>query len=339
MSLGAAASAPDLVAGMRAGHRRSLSRLLTEVENGSAVGREALQLVFADTGRAHTIGITGSPGAGKSTVTNMLAGQYRERGKSVGIIAVDPSSPFTHGAILGDRVRMQDLTGDPGVFMRSLATRGALGGLSEGAMDVIAVLDASGRDVILIETVGAGQDEVEIAGAARTTVLINTPGMGDDIQAMKAGIMEIADVLCVNKADRPGVDTLIAQLRALLSLSAGREWQPPIVPTVATKGEGAAELVDAIEAHRAYLETSGRLARAERDRLQRQIIAIARAEILAGLLRDRGGEAVLTQLVDDVVARRLDPHSAASRWITEASRSHRARPQGCAPERRLGHPP
>ena len=315
MSGNDADSALDLVDAMRAGNRRALARLLTEVENGSAVGREALRLLFAQTGRAHTVGITGAPGAGKSTVTNMLAKQYRARDKNVGIVAVDPSSPFTQGAILGDRVRMQDLTADPGVFIRSLASRGALGGLSRGALDVVAVLDASGRDVILIETVGTGQDEVEIAGAAQTTVLINTPGTGDDIQAMKAGIMEIADVLCVNKADRPGVDALIGQLQALLSLSPDRDWQPPIVRTIATQGDGAVELADAIDQHRAYLQSSGRLATADRDRLQRQVLAIARAQMIAGLLHDKGGEARFSQLVDEVAARRLDPHTAAAEWL------------------------
>ncbi|PZC44788.1 MAG: LAO/AO transport system kinase [Chloroflexi bacterium] len=309
--------AAELVVGLRAGNRRALARLLTEAENGSPAGREGLRLLFADTGRAHTVGITGSPGAGKSTVTNMLAKAYRAQDKTVAIVAVDPSSPFTQGAILGDRVRMQDLSGDPGVFVRSLASRGALGGLSHGTLDVVAVLDASGRDVILIETVGAGQDEVEIAGAAQTTVLINTPGMGDDIQAMKAGIMEIADVLCVNKADHPGVDALIGQLRALLSLNVHADWQPPIVPTIATQGEGADALLEAITAHREHLVSTGKLALRERDRFRRQVLAIARAELLAGMLHGPRGEQRLAQILDDVTARHLDPHSAAAAWIDQ----------------------
>ena len=307
--------AATLVAGLREGNRRALARVLTEVENGSPAGREALRHLFSATGRAQTIGVTGAPGSGKSTVTNMLAKAYRARDKTVAIVAVDPSSPFTQGAILGDRVRMQDLSGDPGVFIRSLASRGALGGLSHATLDVVAVLDASGRDVILIETVGAGQDEVEIAGAAQTTVLINTPGAGDDIQAMKAGIMEIADVLCVNKADHPGADALVGQLRALLSLGGERDWQPPIVRTIATQDEGAAELVDAIAAHHDHLAGSGALAARERDRLRRQVVAIARAELMAGLLRDEGAESRLPQILDEVAARRLDPRSAAAAWI------------------------
>ena len=310
--------AAALVAGLRAGNRRALARLLTEVENGTPAGREGLRQLFADTGRAHTIGITGAPGSGKSTVTNMLAQAYRAQDKTVAIVAVDPSSPFTQGAILGDRVRMQDLSGDPGIFIRSLASRGALGGLSHATLDVVAVLDAAGHDIILIETVGAGQDEVEIAGAARTTVLINTPGAGDDIQAMKAGIMEIADVHCVNKADHPGADALIGQLRALLGLGGEREWEPPIVRTIATQREGAGDLVDAIAAHHDHLAAGGALASRERDRLRRQVIAIARAELMAGLLRDEGADSRLPGILDDVVARRLDPHSAAAAWIAPA---------------------
>ncbi len=304
-----------LVAPLLDGDRRALARVLTEVENRSAGGREALRALFSSSGRARTIGITGAPGSGKSTLTNMLAKEYRRRGKTVGIVAVDPSSPFTGGAILGDRVRMQDLAGDAGVFVRSLASRGGLGGLSAAATDVVTVLDASGREVILIETVGAGQDEVEIAGTAQTTVLINTPGMGDDIQAMKAGIMEIADVLAVNKADRPGVEALIGQLRALLSLSSEHDWQPPIVPTIATQDEGAAALADACKDHYAYLERSGALVSAERQRLRHHILGLARGQLLAGLLNHRGGETRLEELIDAVAARRLDPHSAAAEWI------------------------
>lgn len=309
------------VAPLLRGDRRALAQLLTQVENGTTDGRVALRQLFPRSGKAHVIGLTGAPGAGKSTLTNMLALEYRRRRKTVGIVAVDPSSPFTRGAILGDRVRMQELTGDPGIFVRSLASRGSLGGISRGTMDVVTVLDASGRDVILIETVGAGQDEVEIAGAAQTTVLINTPGMGDDIQAMKAGIMEIADVLAVNKADRPGLEALIGQLQALLSLDTDREWQPPIIPTVATRNEGAAELVDACDEHRAYLRRSGELARAECERQRRYILSLARAQLLAGLLNEQDGKARLDELVQAVAARCMDPHTAAAVWIAERPRT------------------
>ncbi|MEE9276860.1 MAG: methylmalonyl Co-A mutase-associated GTPase MeaB [Dehalococcoidia bacterium] len=303
------------------GERRALSRLLTAVENGTEPGREALRALYPHTGRARTIGLTGSPGSGKSTVTNELTKELRRRGRTVGILAVDPSSPFTHGAILGDRVRMQDLTADPEIFLRSLATRGSLGGLSEGTLDCIAVLDAFGKDVILIETVGAGQDEVEIAATAQTTVLINTPGMGDDIQTMKAGIMEIADILAVNKADLPGADVLMAQLRALLTFSTDRSWDPPILRLIATQGEGLAELADACDQHFAFLQESGRLQEAARGRVRQQIIGLARTQLLAGLVRHTGGEERLEGLVDSVVRRTIDPHTAVAEWIGEGLRA------------------
>ncbi len=276
-----------------------------------------MRVLYPRTGRAQTIGITGSPGAGKSTVTNELAKEYRRRGKSVGIVAIDPSSPFTEGAILGDRVRMQELTSDSEIFLRSLASRGSLGGLSEGTMDVILAMDAFGKDVILIETVGAGQDEVEIAGTAKTTILVNTPGMGDDIQTMKAGIMEIADVLAVNKADQPGADILVSQLSALLSLSPKVEWDPPILKVVATEGTGITELADACDQHHAHLQDSGRIKDSERDRSRRQILNLARRRLLSRLMEHSGGEERLAQLVSAVADRTLDPHSAVDQWIQE----------------------
>ena len=217
----------DIVERFFAGERRALSRILTRVENGTPAGRDHLRRLFPRSGRAHTIGMTGSAGSGKSSLTGALAGELRKRGHQVGIIAVDPSSPFTQGAILGDRIRMQDLVLDEGVFVRSMATRGALGGLAPAIDDVVAVMDAFGFPYVFIETVGAGQDEVEIAGTALTTVLVNNPGTGDDIQALKAGIIEIADVLVVNKADRPGADILVSQLKALLALVPSEGRDPP----------------------------------------------------------------------------------------------------------------
>ena len=219
----------ELEARLLDGDRRALARVLSWVESGDQRGRDMLRALYPRSGRARTIGLTGSPGAGKSTVTNELAKAFRERGQSVGIVAIDPSSPYTMGAILGDRVRMTELYSDPDVFIRSLASRGALGGLSAATQDVIHVLDAYGKDVILIETVGAGQDEVDIAGAAQTTILVNTPNMGDEVQTLKAGIMEIADVLAVNKSDLPGADRMVSALKALLSLNPDRGWDPPVV--------------------------------------------------------------------------------------------------------------
>ncbi len=309
-------SPPSLEERLLEGDRRALARLLTEVEIGGPRGLAAMEALYPYTGQAQTIGVTGSPGAGKSTVTNEMAKAYRSRGKTVGIVAIDPSSPFTQGAILGDRVRMQELTGDSGIFLRSLASRGSLGGLSAGSMDVVLVLDAFGKDVILIETVGAGQDEVEIAGTAMTTVLVNTPGTGDDIQAMKAGIMEIADVLAVNKADLPGADILVSQLSALLSLSPAEEWDPPIVKVTATEAEGIEGLVDACDKHYAYLVESGALADSEANRARRQIVALARRRLLAQLIDHSGGQDRLDALVAAVVGRQLDPHTAVDQWIS-----------------------
>jgi len=309
VSGGAEGAAERLVAG----DRRALARGLTWVENGDARGLALLRALYARTGRAQTIGITGSPGAGKSTVTNAIAKELRRRGRSVGIVAVDPSSPYTQGAILGDRVRMTELYGDSGVFIRSLASRGALGGLSAAAQDVIHVLDAAGFDAVLIETVGAGQDEVEIAGTAQTTILVNTPNMGDEVQTLKAGIMEIADVLAVNKSDLPGADRMVKALKTLLSLAPERGWEPPVLRLIATEGEGVEALADACDAHRAHLAESGELAEREAERARQQVTALARAEILRRL-RGELGEERLAELVADVAERRLDPHAAAAAW-------------------------
>ena len=295
------------------GDRRALARALTWVENGDARGRGLLAELYPRTGRARTIGITGSPGAGKSTVTNAVAKELRGRGRSVGIVAVDPSSPYTQGAILGDRVRMTDLYSDPRVFIRSLASRGALGGLSAACQDVIHVLDAAGFDAVLIETVGAGQDEVDIAGTAQTTILVNTPNMGDEVQTLKAGIMEIADVLAVNKSDLPGADRMVKALKTLLSLAPERGWEPPVLRLIATEGEGVEALADACDAHRAHLAESGELAEREAERARQQVTALARAEILRRL-RGELGEERLAELVADVAERRLDPHAAAAAW-------------------------
>ena len=306
----------DLETRLLDGDRWALARILTHVEDGAARGRTALRRLYPHSGHAHTIGLTGAPGAGKSTVTNALALEYRRRGQSVGIIAIDPSSPFTQGAILGDRIRMHDLTADPEIFVRSFASRGTLGGLAPSTLDAVMVLDAFGKDVILIETVGAGQDEVEIVGMVQTTVVLNTPGSGDDIQAMKAGIMEIADVLAVNKADLPGADTLIGQLEALLTFAPSHDWEPPIVRMVATRGDGIGDLVDACDRHGAYLRESGRLEASDRRRARYQLLALARAQLLAGLMERGGSEDVLETLVDAVVQRRLDPHAAVDQWLS-----------------------
>ena len=306
----------DLIDRFLAGERRALSRILTRVENGTPEGREYLRRLYPRSGRAHTIGVTGSAGSGKSSLTGALAAELRKRGHEVGVIAVDPSSPFTQGAILGDRIRMQDLVLDPGVFVRSMASRGALGGLAPTIDDVVAVMDAFGFPYVFIETVGAGQDEVEIAGTALTTVLVNNPGTGDDIQALKAGIIEIADVLVVNKADRPGADVLVSQLRALLSLAPSEGRDVPILSTVATTGDGVPELVDAIDEHRAWLDGSGELERRRDEEARHQVLSVAQ-RILLERIRAGTSEDALGALVAEVAGRDLDPHTAAERLVEQ----------------------
>jgi LAO/AO transport system kinase len=306
----------ELVARLLAGDRRAVARLITLIENDGLEAQAALAALYPHTGRAHVVGITGAPGTGKSTLVNELTQELRRQGRSVGIIAVDPTSPFTGGAILGDRIRMQELTADPGVFIRSMATRGSLGGLARATGDAIKVLDAFGKDVILVETVGVGQDEVEIAKAAQTTVVVETPGLGDDVQMLKAGVLEIADVLVVNKADLDGADRLVFALETMLSLNSHpRDWQPPVVQTVALRGSGIPDLWAAIERHRTYLSTSRSRHVHEQARAQEEIEAILRHELTARLLaRLAPGE--LSALAEQVARREIDPYTAA-RWLME----------------------
>ena len=308
----------EIVQRLLQGERRALARVISLVENASAEGRQALALLYKRTGRAHVVGITGGSGTGKSTLTCALALEYRRRGRSVGIVAVDPSSPFTRGALLGDRIRMQELSRDPEVFVRSMATRGELGGLAPMTAEVADVLDAAGKDVVIIETVGAGQDEVEVASAAETTVLVLTPAGGDDVQAMKAGIMEVADLLVVNKADLPGADALAAQLTAVASQATRGRLDAPILQTVATKGAGIAELADAIDEHKRRLQSSGELERLRLDRARRQLLALARQQLLARVVAATERDGRLEALVRAVAARELDPYQAAQQLIERA---------------------
>jgi len=308
--------AKGLAEAVRAGDRRAVARAITEVENQTELGLGALRILFPLVGHAHLIGITGSAGSGKSTLTTELARSYRRRGAGVAVVAVDPSSPFTRGAILGDRIRMQDLADDPGIFIRSVATRGSLGGLSTSTLDVATVLAASGREIILIETVGAGQDEVDVASVADTTLVLNTPGMGDDVQTIKAGIMEIADVLVVNKVDLPGADAVIAQLLALLSLQTTNGWQVPVVGVSSLRREGISELTEAIDQHRNYLSQTAASDRARRGKARQAILTALRAGIARRLDRSEP-RAALDALVERVAAGALDPHSAAAELLGE----------------------
>jgi LAO/AO transport system kinase len=311
-SLSRDATAADLAARLLAGDRLALARMISAVEAGRADARAQLRCLFARTGRAHVVGVTGPPGSGKSTLTTRLAVEYRARGQSVGIVAVDPTSPYSGGAILGDRVRMMELHSDPGVFMRSMATRGVMGGLARSTLDVVLLLDAFGKDVVMIETVGVGQDEVEIARAADTTMVVGVPNLGDDIQAIKAGILEIADVLVVNKADLAGADRLVSDLRVMLQLgSLPRDmWHPPIVQTVATEGAGVAELVDRVAEHRAWLENNGAWHARRAESARRQVRAIVEDRVQRRLEQLTAGTEWQARF-DSIAAREQDPYSVA----------------------------
>ena len=294
-----------------------MARLISLVEDASPSLREVMALLAPRAGHARVVGLTGSPGVGKSTSTNTLVAAYRRLGMKVGVLAVDPSSPFSGGALLGDRVRMQDHATDDGVFIRSMASRGHLGGLSWATPQALRVLSAAGCDVVLIETVGVGQAEVEIASLADTTLVLLAPGMGDGIQAAKAGILEVADVFVVNKADREGADTVVRDLRYMLSLGDRRTddgWRVPIVKTIAAKGEGADEVVEAIERHGAWLAGNGQLARRRAKRAADEVEAIALTVLRARMGDLRGGDS-LDRLADRVVAGELDPYTAADELV------------------------
>ncbi|HEX2131051.1 MAG TPA: methylmalonyl Co-A mutase-associated GTPase MeaB [Actinophytocola sp.] len=315
-------SSPDvsgLVADARAGRARAVARLLSLVEDESPHLRAVAAALSPHVGHARVLGLTGPPGVGKSTSTSMLISAFRARGLRVGVLAIDPSSPFSGGALLGDRIRLHDHTTDPSVFIRSMATRGHLGGLATATPQALRVLDAAGFDVVLVETVGVGQSEVDVVALADTTVVLLAPGMGDGIQAAKAGILEVADVFVVNKADRDGADRAVRDLRHMISLGrreAGPSWRQPIVRTVATSGQGADELVAALDAHHEWLVAHGELAARRATRARREVEAIAVRELRARLGGVGGGEA-LDRLAERVAVGDLDPFTAADELLGE----------------------
>ncbi len=317
------------------GNKRAIARLITRIENKHPDAQQALNQLYPHTGHAHLIGVTGAPGTGKSSLVNQLAKAYRQQDISVAILAVDPTSPFSGGAILGDRIRMRELTGDPGVFIRSMASRGNLGGLARAAYDAIKVLDAAGFNVILIETVGAGQSEVEIARTAHTILVVEAPGLGDDIQAIKAGILEIADIFVVNKADRPGADKTAATLKTMLELGRGKSakimhhgtlmtieqpsppaeggpgegWKIPVIKTIALKGDGVDALLNAIGQHRQQLIDSGELLERNRARLADELEAHIQAELMHRLTIHVPRQ-ILSNIITKLVDRSLSPYNA-----------------------------
>jgi LAO/AO transport system kinase len=331
----------SLTAAIAAGDTAALARAISLVEAGSPRGEQAVAALFGRTGRASVLGITGPPGAGKSSLVNRLIAHYRAAGRAVGVIAVDPSSAFSGGAILGDRIRMQQHAVDPAVFIRSMATRGQFGGLSRAARDVIDLMDAAGRDPVLVETVGVGQDEVDIARVADTVLVVLSPGQGDDVQAIKAGVLEIADLFVINKADHDGADRLAADLEGMLALGASRDWTPPILRTVATEGRGIAELADGIDRHGRFLRDGGGLERRRRQGLRTRLLEIVRDRLLQRLLSDHLGEAEIAAYADRVASRSLDPYAAAgealARIVEERRGAGGAPGGGAAPGVILDH--
>ncbi len=329
----------EIIERLLAGDRRALARLITRVENDGQDAIDTLVALYPHTGQAHIVGVTGAPGTGKSTLVNELAKAYRAADVRVGIVAVDPTSPFSGGALLGDRIRMRDLSGDSGVFIRSMATRGNLGGLARATADVIKVLDAAGYQTVLVETVGAGQSEVEIARTAHTTLVVEAPGLGDDVQAIKAGVLEIADILVVNKADRDGAEHTKRALQMMLDLGTNQsvrhhnqtmtvegtvdlspreqDWQPIICSTIAVRGQGVSELMQAIADHHRYLRESGVWAERERVRAAAELDRLLRDELVTRVL-GRIGRKTIDQAIEQIVTRNLNAHAAVAALLADA---------------------
>ena len=307
----------SLLAGIRKGDRRALARAISLVENGDPLAAGIVRDLYPDTGRARTIGVTGPPGVGKSSLIAALVRHTRALGHTTGVISVDPSSPFSQGALLGDRIRLTDHFLDPGVFIRSMGTRGHTGGLAEATLQALLLLDAAGKDIVFVETVGTGQGEVEVARVADTVLLVLMPGSGDSIQALKAGIMEIPDVIAVNKLDHPAAKTMVADVRSILALDRERPWKPPIVLTEALREEGVDALWDRLEEHRTFLESAGKLDELRREHLAAEVFAISTARARTHLERTVHDEPELTKVLESVQRRELDPLSAVSEILEQ----------------------
>ena len=308
----------DIVAEVLQGSVRAMARLITLVENEDPRALQIMGAIYPHTGNAYVLGITGSPGTGKSTLTDKITAILREREQTVGVIAVDPSSPFTGGALLGDRIRMQRSAGDAEVFIRSMATRGNLGGLARTTTDVVKVMDAFGKNWVIVETVGVGQDEVEIAKTADTTVVVLAPGLGDTIQSMKAGVMEIADLYVVNKADRSGADELLNEVNFRVEQDAQirkAPWKPPVVKTIALENQGTDSLVEAIEKHRSFLRQSGKLRKNRREKTRQETLALLRDEISRNVLEKVLGNGRFDALIDEIVAHKKDPYTSVQEIV------------------------
>jgi LAO/AO transport system kinase len=310
----------SLVTGIRDGDRRALARAITLVENGDPLAGGIVHDLYPDTGEARTIGVTGPPGVGKSSLIAALVRHARGLGETAGVISVDPSSPFSQGALLGDRIRLSDHFLDPGVFIRSMGTRGHLGGLAEATLQALLLLDAAGKDVVFVETVGTGQSEVEVARVADTVLLVLMPGSGDSIQALKAGIMEIPDVIAVNKMDHPAAKTMVADVRSILALDHERNWKPPIVLTEALREEGVEELWDRLAEHRSHLESDGLLDERRREHLAAEVFAVSSARAKAHLERAVHDDPELARVLEAVQRRELDPLSAVDEILEKVFR-------------------
>jgi LAO/AO transport system kinase len=310
----------ELVAGVREGDRRALARAISLVENGDPRAQPLVRELYPDTGRAYAVGVTGPPGVGKSSLIGALIGHARELGLSLGVVSVDPSSPFSHGALLGDRIRLADHFLDPDVFIRSMGTRGHLGGLAEATLQALLLLDAAGKDLVFLETVGAGQSEVEVIRIADTVLLVLMPGSGDSVQALKAGIMEIPDVIAINKMDHPAAKTMLSEVRSVLALDHDGDWKVPIVLTEAMRGEGVAELWDALARHREHLEAGGALEERRRANLAAEVFAVASARAKLHIEEAVAEEPALRRLLDAVQSRELDPLTAVEEILDQVFR-------------------